>query len=77
MATKKLIRLKEDTIWADWKEVSPEFLNQLETSLKKFKLFVTDDPVCEGSDMYGVIISNRPLTSKELAKRITDWENPQ
>lgn len=67
-SSKKSIRFKSTAIHADWKEVSPQFLDQLQEELKLFGLTVIDDPICEGSDTYGIIISNRPLTSKELEK---------
>lgn len=37
--------------------------------LAAFGLFVYDDPVHEGSSTYGVIISNKKLTKKEILEK--------
>lgn len=65
MATKKKpVPLKHTEMSWDWKE-SPQ-LEELQELLQPFGVFVTDHPACEGSDSYGYIFSNRPLTKKEL-----------
>lgn len=68
MAAKKKEKQKKplvasDMVW-DWKE-SPT-VEDLQAALEPFGIVVTDHPACEGSDAYGVIFSNRPLTKKEL-----------
>lgn len=58
-STKRIVNL---VCW-DWKE-SPELVSML----KPFGIHVYEDPSCEGSDTYGYILSNEPLTKEELKK---------
>lgn len=55
--------LKHSEIVLDWNEqIELDFLRE---ALEPFDLTVIDHPACEGSDSYGFIISNRPLTEEE------------
>lgn len=56
--------LKCTTMTWDWK--SCPHLDDLEEALKPFGLIVTEHPAFEGSDQFGFIISDRPLTDEEL-----------
>lgn len=58
---KKLI--SRDICW-DWKS-SPS-LEDLRKALAPLGVTVTEHPACEGSDTFGYIFSNRPLTKEEL-----------
>jgi hypothetical protein len=49
----------------DWKS-SPD-VSELQQALRPFGIVVTADPRCEGSDQYGYLFSNRPLTREELS----------
>lgn len=53
-------------IMIDSKDVSDEGLETFIEAFRVMELFVIDDPRCEGSDTYGLIISTRKLTSKEV-----------
>lgn len=48
----------------DWKD-SPD-ADELAELLAPFGVTVTAHPACEGSDSYGFIFSDRPLTKAEL-----------
>lgn len=49
----------------DWKEDSSD---EWTTVLKDFGLYVYGSPMCEGSDQYGYIVSNEPLTKAQIKK---------
>lgn len=49
----------------DWK-VTPGS-DDLTKALAPFGVFVYDDPSCEGTDSYGFVFSDRPLTDTDLA----------
>ena len=59
--------LKYIEVAADWKDTS-DLLDNFKVALKNFGLYLIDDPRYEGSDMIGVLISNRKITKKELEK---------
>lgn len=61
---KKPKKLVHGEIVLDWREQLG--LEDLVAALEPFGLTVTEHPACEGSDSYGFIISNRPLTKAEL-----------
>lgn len=48
----------------DWKS-GPE-IEELEAALEPFGIHVYEDPMCEGQDAYGYILSDKPLSKKEL-----------
>jgi hypothetical protein len=65
MVAKKQKALKSRSLSWDWKDCpsAPD----LQDALKEFGIVVTVHPACEeGSDTFGVIFSNRPLTEEEL-----------
>ena len=50
---------------ADWDDTE-ELANSFITALKKFNIFVYEDPSSIGGDMFVYIISNMPLSKKEI-----------
>lgn len=50
----------------DWKEVSEYILKDWEKTIKKVGGYFYKDPACEGSDTYGVYISLKPMSRKDL-----------
>jgi hypothetical protein len=48
----------------DWKGGPSQ--EDLQIALKPFGVLVTENPGLDGSDSYGYIFSNRPLTPKEV-----------
>jgi len=62
------------TIGWDWK--GQPSLEELQSALKPFGLYVYDDPTSEGTDWFGYIISNKKLTTAELKEHThcEDWD---
>jgi hypothetical protein len=54
------------TVAADWKDIE-SLLTQMKRALKVLGVEMIDHPDFNGSDMYGFILSNRPLTENEVA----------
>jgi hypothetical protein len=67
--TKKVEVPKVDLIFepvsADWKDFEG-FIEQLKPALERLGISMVEDPDYEGSDTYGFLLSNRPMTEKEI-----------
>ena len=64
---------------ADYKDMVG-LIEEIEEQLENFGLFVYDDPAMEGSDMYGLIISNQKLSEKklqDLSDKQWEWEGEE
>lgn len=49
-----------------WDYKSEPTFEELESSLAPFGIYVYEDPLFEGTDTYGYILSNEPLSKGEL-----------
>jgi len=58
---------RQKFVHADWKDMNG-LIEGFTEALENFGLFIYDDPECEGSDMYGFVVSNEQLTDKQVAK---------
>lgn len=58
-------KLKASEIICDWNGSIDD--DALVRALRKFGVYVTSHPACEGTDARGFIFSNRPLTVVELS----------
>lgn len=77
MSEKKNITLDDVvSVTFDWKEdpgsVTGEIIEAVNVLLKRrnadFEINIYDDPVIEGSDSYGYILSTDPLTKRTVKK---------
>ena len=66
--------LKVVSYTQDWKAWSEDAREELKSVLSQFGLSVIDNPMTEGSDAIGVLISNRPLTEDELDQYVEEEE---
>ena len=51
---------------ADYKDMQG-LIDSFADAVRKFGLNIVDDPGCEGSDMVGFVISDKPLSESELS----------
>src|SRR5215831_17410196 len=45
------------------------FLEQLKPALERLGISMIDDPDFEGTDSYGILLSNRPMTEQEVKEQ--------
>ena len=65
------MKKKVKTVAADYKDVE-DLLDQIFKSIKSFGLHVYQHPDFQESDMYGFIISDKPLTRQEIKELCID-----
>lgn len=53
-------------IYLDWKEFSDEAFKDFQRKLKKLGIYMYEDPTCEGSDTYGIILAYNGITKQQL-----------
>lgn len=58
-------RLDTSSFAADWKDTD-YLIEGFTEAVERFGLTLTPDPDLEGSDMFGFILTNRPMTEDEL-----------
>lgn len=75
VALKETVSLEEvEFISADHRDI--EGLGEsFKNALVKFGVYVYDDPMQEGSDQYGYILSKRKLTKREVLQVSKELEN--
>lgn len=61
---KKLVYVPVCAEWGD----TAGLLDNLKIALKNLDVYIIDDPRYVESDLLGIIVSNRKITSKELQK---------
>lgn len=62
---------KIEYVWADWKDISGlaiGFCNAIE----EFGLYIIEDPLTEGSDTFGFIISDKPIDIEKERNRYNE-----
>ena len=64
---RKLLGHKTQQVYYDWKDTA-EAGEEFRRALRAFGLHVYRAPSCEGSDTYGFIVSNKPMTKAKLRK---------
>ena len=55
------------SVSSDWKDIEG-FVDDLKDGIQQLGLYIIDDPLHEGSDSYGVLISKTPITEEDLKK---------
>ena len=59
------------SVAADWKDFGG-FIENLKITLKKLGIHITDDPMFDGTDMYGVLISKEKITKSRYKKYVNE-----
>ncbi len=61
-------------LYLDWKEFSDSAFEDLKASLSKLKIYLYSNPITEGNDTYGLVLTKSKITKQQL-KDYCAWKH--